>query len=147
MGRTAAGVTAIRLKAGDRVASMEVVEPGGDLLLVTAQGFGKRTPLDDYPVKGRASGGVMTINKDALPKIGRIIAARVVQEADDLTIMSSNGVILRTKVKAVARTGRSARGVNFMNLDKGDSVASLARVAVAQLNAGEVSLESDAEAG
>ncbi len=133
MGRTAAGVTAIRLKSKDFVTSMEVLEPDGDLLVVTANGYGKRTPLSDYPAKNRATGGVHTIDKRALRKVGQIVAARVVQEADDLTIMSANGVVLRTKVKDISQTGRATRGVTLMNLQKGDSVASIARVAAADL--------------
>ncbi len=74
MGRTAAGVTGIRLEKGDHVTSMEVVEEGGDLLVVTARGYGKRTPLSEYPVKGRATGGVQTIDKNSLNKIGIVTA-------------------------------------------------------------------------
>lgn len=133
MGRTAAGVTAIRLKGKDLLTSMEVVEPDGDLLVVTAGGFGKRTPLSEYPAKNRAIGGIQTINKRALPRIGQIVAARVVQEADDLTIMSAGGVVLRTKVKDISQTGRATQGVTLMNLQRGDSVASIARVAEADL--------------
>jgi DNA gyrase subunit A len=133
MGRSAAGVTGIKLGAKDLVASMEVVEPGGDLLVVTEMGYGKRTPLDDYPVKGRATGGVATINKNALKHIGKISAARVVQEADDLTIISTNGLVLRTQVRDISRAGRATRGVRLIDLQKGDSVASLARIADSDL--------------
>ena len=133
MGRNAAGVTALRLSKGDFVTSMEVVELGGDLLVVTTNGYGKRTSLDEYPVKSRAVKGVQTINKKALRKIGRITSARVVQEADDLTIMSAGGVALRTKVKDISQTGRATKGVVLMNLAEGDSVASVARVADADL--------------
>jgi len=132
-GRAAAGVTAIRLDKDDAVTSMEVVEPEGYLLVVTTGGFGKRTPLTDYPVKGRATGGVQTIDKKALASIGRITSARVVQAADDLTIISANGVILRTKVQAISQSGRAARGVRVMDVSEGDSVVSLARIADADL--------------
>jgi DNA gyrase subunit A len=133
MGRSAGGVTAIRLKKGDQVTSMEVVEPGADLLVITSAGFGKRTPLSDYPAKNRAISGILTIDKKAFDKIGLVTSARVVQEADDLTIISSNGVVLRTKVKNISQTGRATRGVSIMKLQEGDSVASLARVAYADL--------------
>jgi DNA gyrase subunit A len=132
MGRTAGGVAGIRLDDGDYVTSMEVVEPGGELLLVTTRGYGKRTPLDEYPVKGRATGGVQTIDKNSLPKIGTITASRIVQESDDLTIISSSGVILRTRVADISRSGRATRGVLIINLGEGDKVASLARIAGAQ---------------
>ncbi len=133
MGRHAAGVMGIRLKAGDTVTAMDVVEPEGDLLVVTAQGYGKRTPLTEYPRKGRGTGGVRTIDAKALDTIGPIVAARVVQEEDDLTLISANGVVLRTKVKAIRRAGRATRGVRLMNLQTGDTVAAVARLAAALL--------------
>jgi DNA gyrase subunit A len=133
MGRTAAGVTGIRLANGDYVTSMEVVEPKGDLALVTTRGYGKRTSLSEYPPKGRASSGVQTIAKNAIEKIGPISAGRVVQEADDLTMISSNGVVLRTSVKDIPKSGRATRGVRLMNLQNEDSLASLARIADADL--------------
>lgn len=133
MGRTAAGVRGIRLRKGDRLTSMEVIESGGELLVVTTKGFGKRTFLDEYSPKGRATRGVLTIDKKAFKKVGLIVAARVVQEADDLTMISSGGVVLRTKVKNISRSGRLTRGVVLMNLKEGDSVASLARIAHADL--------------
>jgi DNA gyrase subunit A len=133
MGRTAAGVTAIRLSAKDFLASMEVIEPGGYLVVITRNGFGKRTSLGEYPVKGRATSGIMTINKNALGKIGPIAAARVVQDADDLTFISASGVVLRTKVKDLSAVGRAARGMTLFKPDSGDYVASMARIADADL--------------
>ena len=133
MGRTAAGVTGINLSAGDMVTSMEVVEPGGDLLVITTQGYGKRTALSEYASKGRATSGLQTIDLGALDKIGLIAAARVVQETDDLTIISANGVVLRTQVRAIRQAGRATRGSLIMGIQKGDSVASLARIASADL--------------
>jgi DNA gyrase subunit A len=133
MGRSAAGVTGIRLSGKDLVTSMEVIEPGGELMVITTRGYGKRTPLAEYPEKGRATGGVATINKEALKKIGNLTAARVVQEADDLTIISRDGLVLRTKVKDISRAGRATRGVRLIDLQEGDNVASLARIADADL--------------
>jgi len=133
MGRAAGGVAGIRLSGKDRVASMDVVEPGGELVLVTAEGYGKRTPLSEYPVKGRATGGVQTIDKNALDKVGVITAARVVQAADDLTLISANGIVLRMKVSDVKQTGRATRGVRMMEVKEGDKAASLARIAAADL--------------
>lgn len=133
MGRVAAGVSAIKLRKGDHLASMEVVEPGGDLLVITSKGYGKRTPLSEYPAKSRATSGVATINRVAISKIGKITAARVVQEADDLTIISTNGIVLRTNVADISRQGRATRGVVLMHLQEGDSIASLARIAKADL--------------
>jgi DNA gyrase subunit A len=133
MGRMAAGVTGIRLGSGDFVTGMEVVEEDADLLVVTTRGFGKRTPLSEYPAKSRGTRGVQTIDKKAISKVGTITAARVVQDADDLTIISAFGVVLRTKVSAISRSSRATRGVVLMNLQEGDSVASLARISAADL--------------
>ncbi len=128
MGRSAAGVTGIRLGKGDRVASMEVVETDGFLVLITTEGYGKRAALSEYPVKGRATGGVLTADKDAVSKIGPIVAARVMQVDDDLTIISAGGVVLRMLVKNVRQARRSARSVPLMEVGAGDRVASLARI-------------------
>lgn len=132
-GRSAAGVIGIRLKGDDQLTGMEVVESGGDLLIVTEQGYGKRTSLDQYASKNRASMGVATVNRSTLKTIGSIVAARIVQEEDDLTIISSNGVVLRTKVEQIRQSGRVTRGVRLIDLLEGDSVASLARISAADL--------------
>ena len=133
MGRTAAGVTAIRLEDNDHVTSMDVLEPDGYLAQITTHGYGKRSPLSEYPVKGRATGGVHTIDKKALGKTGPIASARVVQEADDVTIISAGGVILRTKVSDISISGRSTRGFVIMSPPAGDSVSTMARIADADL--------------
>jgi DNA gyrase subunit A len=133
MGRTAGGVQGIRLKAEDRVAGMEVVEDGGSLLTVTKEGYGKQTRLDKYPVKGRGTGGIATMDQKSIGLTGRITAARVVQQTDDLTLISSGGIVLRLNVKDVREAGRATRGVKMMRLQVGDSVAAVARIAAADL--------------
>ncbi len=133
-GRQASGVAGIRLQKGDRVASMDVVEPGGQLILVTQNGYGKRVPLEEYPAKGRATGGVATIAAKGLDKTGPIAAARVVQIADDVTIITNTGLVLRTRVKDIPEQGRPARGSRVIEI-KGDmKVASLARLSAAELS-------------
>ncbi len=129
MGRQAAGVQAIRLDGDDLVTSMDVLEPDASLLVVTSGGYGKQTPLSAYPAKGRATGGVTTIDVKALGDIGKIVSARVVQKADDLTIITSNGVAIRIKNKDVKQAGRSTKGVHLIKPQPGDSVASVARIA------------------
>lgn len=133
MGRQAAGVQAIRLDRDDLVTSMDVLEPDGSLLVVTSGGYGKQTPLKDYSPKGRATSGIFTIDPRALGDIGKIVAARVVQKADDLTIITSNGVAIRIKNKDVKQTGRATRGVHLIKPQPGDSVASVARIAAEDL--------------
>ncbi|GJQ37463.1 MAG: DNA gyrase subunit A [Anaerolineaceae bacterium] len=133
MGRQAAGVQGIRLKKGDVVTSMDVVNKDGALLVVTTGGFGKQTPLKEYAPKGRATGGIATIDQKALKEIGKIAAARVVQKEDDLTIMTANGVVIRLKVKDVKQSGRATKGVHLIKPQDGDSVASVARISADDL--------------
>jgi DNA gyrase subunit A len=133
MGRAAVGVNGIKLDKDDHVASMEVLEEGGELLVITTGGYGKRTALSDYPPKGRATGGVQTIDPKSLKTIGLISAARVVQAPDELTIISAGGVVLRTRVKDVKRGGRIAKCDLLISLEAGDYVASLARISTAEL--------------
>ena len=137
MGRQAAGVAGIKLKADDRLASMEVIEPEGQLLVVTEHGYGKRTALTEYPEKGRATGGVTTLDGKYQQKTGRIAVARVVQEADEVTLVSANGIMLRLKVKDISMSGRATRGFNVMDLGDEDTVASLARINTSELKGDE----------
>jgi len=133
MGRPAAGVRGIRLRKGDFVTSMDVIDPKGDLLVVSEKGYGKRTPLKEYPQKGRATGGVVTLSRSKRDVTGRVAAARVVDEEDDLTIISSGGIVLRTKMKQVKQAGRATMGVRVINLKEGETVASVARIAAKDL--------------
>ncbi len=147
MGRPAAGVRAVALRSGDQVAGMDVVDPTGDLLVVTAAGFGKRTPVSEYPVKGRGTAGVLTLAKDKLVVTGPIVDAMVVQVEDDLTIISSGGILLRTKIKQVKRAGRPTMGVHVIDLREGEVVASVARIAAKDLQLAGVGEETPAEGG
>ena len=133
MGRPAAGVKGINLRPGDHVTSMDVVDPDGDLLVVSQKGYGKRTPLREYPVKGRATGGVVTLSRSKRDLTGPVAAARVVGEEDDLTIISSGGIVLRTKMKQIKQTGRATMGVRVINLKEGEIVASVARISAKDL--------------
>jgi len=133
MGRSAGGVIGIGLADSDHVASMEVVEEGGELLVITTGGYGKRTPLADYPLKGRATGGVQTINLKHIRETGYIAAGRIVQAADELTIISANGAVLRTRVRDVKLGSRSATADLLISLEGEDYVASLARISTADL--------------
>jgi DNA gyrase subunit A len=127
MGRTARGVIGIRFKDGDLLTSMAVVEKGASLLVVTEKGFGKRTSLEEYRATSRGTQGIATINKDALDKIGKITSARVVQEGDQVTMISVGGLVIRLNVKDISASGRATRGVKLMNIEKNDKVASVAR--------------------
>ncbi len=127
MGRTARGVRAIRLRPGDRLAAAEVVEPGGSLLIVSLYGYGKRTPLEAFPTRNRGGKGVIAYRPTA--RTGPVVAARVVQEPDEITLISENGIILRTHVRTISVMGRTARGVRLMDLREGDAVSAVARLA------------------
>jgi len=133
MGRPAGGVRAITLRQGDHLTSMDVVDPKGDLLVVTEKGYGKRTPTKDYPVKGRGTRGVLTLSKEKLHLTGPIASAKVVHDDDDLTIISSGGIVLRTKMKQIKRAGRATMGVRVIDLRKGESVAAVASIAAKDL--------------
>ena len=143
MGRQAAGVTAIKLKKDDAVTSMDVVEKDGSLLVVTSAGYGKQTPLKEYSAKGRATGGIATIDHKALKEIGKIVSARVVQKADDLTIITSNGVAIRIKNKDVKQAGRATKGVHLIKPQEGDYVASVARIAAEDLKRAGAQISED----
>ncbi|HET9591059.1 MAG TPA: DNA gyrase subunit A [Anaerolineales bacterium] len=147
MGRQAAGVQAIRLANGDSVTSMDVVEKDGSLLVITSGGFGKQTPLKEYSPKGRATNGISTIDQKALKDIGKIVAARVVQKADDLTIITSNGVAIRIKNKDVRLAGRATKGVHLIKPQPGDSVASVARIAAEDLKKAGAHVNGDENVG
>jgi DNA gyrase subunit A len=95
------------------------------LLVVAESGYGKRTPLDRYPVKGRYTGGIRTI-ADRYEETGPIVAARVVRPDDEITLITANGIALRTSVESIRVAGRSTLGVRVISLDDGDKLASLA---------------------
>jgi DNA gyrase subunit A len=125
MGRDTRGVTGIRLRKGDEVIGMEVVRPLAQLLVVTEQGYGKRTALDEFPVKHRATGGVIanSLNEET----GDVAAVRVVgREDEEVMVITEEGTILRTEVSTVNRYRRSSRGVTVMKPSEGDRVVSIA---------------------
>ncbi len=126
-GRAAGGVIGIKLNEGDKVASMDAVQPEGFLLVVTAKGFGKRTPVKEYAVQGRNTKGVTTLGRD-VARAGVIAAARIVNEDDDVTIISTNGLVLRSRVTNLPKAKRTSKESAVMNLKEGDAVASIARL-------------------
>jgi DNA gyrase subunit A len=125
MGRDTQGMTAVRLKAGDEVIGMEVVQNREDeLLVVTEQGFGKRTEVEDFPVKHRATGGVIanSLNKDT----GDVAAIRLVgRDDEELMLITELGTILRTEVGGINRYRRASRGVTVMKPAEGDRIVSI----------------------
>ena len=128
MGRLAAGVRGIRLSTDDSVAAMSVTEQGADQMLVATQaGYGKRTHIKD--VRSQARGGKGVIGIKVNDKTGEVVALRLLQEDDQILLITTNGVIIRQKVKEIRRTGRVAQGVRLVRLDEGDTVGDCALIA------------------
>jgi DNA gyrase subunit A len=129
MGRDTMGVGAIRLRSGDEVAGFDIVNPRGHVLVVTQLGFGKLTPMEDYPVKSRNIQGVYTVDQNAIPKIGEIVGMRVVEDlSEELMVVSTKGQVIRIPLAQVRVSGRQTRGVIIMRLAEGDRVGSMAGV-------------------
>src|SRR5580692_3852818 len=126
MGRDAAGVRGIRLRAGDAVVSLDVAADDTDILIVTDAGYGKRTKLERFNRQARGGQGVRGIRLTG--KRGSVVAAFMVALDEEILLVSSGGVVIRTQAREIASQGRDATGVRVMNLDEGQSVAAVARV-------------------
>jgi DNA gyrase subunit A len=126
MGRDAAGVRGIRLKAGDAVVSCDVAADDTDILIVTDAGYGKRTKLERFNRQARGGQGVRGIRLTG--KRGFVVAAFMIALDEEILLVSSGGVVIRTAAREIASQGRDATGVRVMNLDEGQSVAAVARV-------------------
>ncbi len=128
MGRNAAGVRGITLDEGDKViGSIIVSDPEAQTVLVVSEnGYGKRSPLDDYRVTNRGAKGVKTIN--ITEKTGELIALKAVREFDDLMIINRSGFTIRMNVNEIRLAGRATQGVRLINITEGDRIASVARV-------------------
>ena len=127
--RAAGGVRAVQFKAGnpdDQVVTAAVVDEELSLLVVSENGYGKRTKLDEYRVQSRGGSGILTMN--CTEKTGLVVGAEVVEDDDKLLLMSVKGKGIRMRVKEIRATGRVAQGVRLVNLSGGDAVASIARI-------------------
>lgn len=126
MGRTARGVRGIRLREGDEVVAVTVVRPGGALLTVTENGYGKRTEIDEYRVQSR--GGVGIINIQTTARNGSVVGIAYVEDEDELMLITQQGKVLRMGTRDIRPIGRATQGVRLIEIDKQDQVVSLARV-------------------
>ncbi len=133
MGRQAAGIRGIRLKKGDEVIGAGIANSGADprqkdqkqyLLVVTENGYGKRTEIKNYRIQGRGGSGIKT--GKVTPKTGAIISARVIDNEEDLIVISRKGQVIRVVIKQIPKMSRATQGVRIMRLDDGDKVASAA---------------------
>lgn len=131
MGRPAAGVNAMRLAEKDVLAGMNVISPENseaDLLIVTESGYGKRTSITEWRTQGRFGLGIRAIGHD-LGKTGRIIGAMLSDGTEDMTVITKDGITLRTNVDSINRYSRSAMGVRVMNIADEDAIVSVTLVA------------------
>ena len=127
MGRTAAGIRAMRIKKGDSLVSLDVVRKNlknPRLLVIMANGFGKQTPIKDFKVQGRGGSGVKAA--EVTKKTGQIVSAQIVdEETEEMIAFSEKGQAIRTSIKDIRISGRATQGVRIMNLDAGDKLISV----------------------
>ncbi len=127
MGRDTSGVRGMNVsQKGNSVLAMDVARDDQELLVVTENGYGKRTPIPDYPVKGRGTMGVKTIT--LTENKGALAGALVVREHQELVFISQNGMVQRTSVRGINRYGRASQGVKVMNIRDDDQVSAVALV-------------------
>ncbi len=131
MGRTARGVKGIELSsADDRVVGMIVVQPGDDevsVLSVTENGYGKRTPLEEYRVQGRGGKGIITMN--ITRRNGPLVGVQAARPQEELMVITRNGIVIRMAMDSISTMGRNTQGVKLINLGPEDAVATVAPVA------------------
>ncbi len=120
IGRVARGVRGMRLAAGDYIVGMEVLSHGQTLFSVTENGYGKRTSIDEYPVQKRGGKGVITIKTSE--RNGQVVSIMLVEEVDDLMLMTNTGKIIRMHIKGISVISRNTQGVKLINMDKGEKV-------------------------
>jgi DNA gyrase subunit A len=126
MGRNAMGVIGMRLEPGDRITGADVIEPNSDLFVASLRGYGRRTALSEFSRQGRGGKGVWAYKTSKTT--GPVVDARIVQEEDEISLISEGGIVIRTPVANIPQMGRYTRGVQMMNLKEGDRVASVARL-------------------
>ena len=126
MGRNAMGVIALKLRGDDKVVAMDLVEDNKDLLVVSEYGFGKRTPLKEYRLQNRGGIGLKTYNPKE--KTGKLISAKVIDNKDDIIMISMSGIVIRLLGEDISTMGRNTQGVTLMRIDSGeDKVMAVAK--------------------
>jgi DNA gyrase subunit A len=126
-GRGTYGVVGMRLDEGDEVVSMEILNPGADILTVAEHGYGKRTAMEEYRLQSRGGKGIITMK--ATDKTGKIVGGQQVSEDDQLMLVTNKGKIIRLKVGDIRVIGRNTQGVRLIDLESGERVVSLAKLA------------------
>jgi DNA gyrase subunit A len=135
MGRTAYGVRGVSLRDDDEVVAMEVLSPGGTILTVTEQGYGKRTELDEYRVQSR--GGVGIINIQTSERNGKVVGVIQVTDDDELMLITQQGKILRMASRSIRTIGRATQGVRLIDIEGEDRAVSIARLAESESEEGD----------
>ncbi len=125
MGRTACGVRGIRLPPDQRVISLIIAAPGM-VLTATENGYGKRTPIEEYPVQGRGGQGVISIQTSE--RNGQVVSAALVGEEDELMLVTNGGTLVRTRVKEISSVGRNTQGVKLISLSEGEKLVAAERI-------------------
>jgi DNA gyrase subunit A len=144
MGRDTSGVKGMNVGGKDnRVLAMDIARNDTELFVVTDNGYGKRTPVSDYPVKGRGTKGVLTAK--LTEKKGGLVGALIVAEHQELLFISQNGMVQRTSVGGISQMGRSTQGVKVMNIKDDDSVSAVALVVESDSGEGDVAAGPPAE--
>ena len=141
MGRAAAGVRGIRLRGDDYVIGSAPLKDSSKVFVISENGYGKQTPADEYPIKGRGGMGVKTTN--VTKKNGSLVGLTTVDGDEDIMLVTDKGVIIRFGIETVSQTGRSTMGVRLIRLDDGAQVATMAKVAKDEEEDGD---QSSAEA-
>lgn len=126
MGRVARGVRGIRLREGDEVIGMDILSRNAELLTVTEGGYGKRTPTSEY--RSQTRGGKGLINMKVTEKTGKVIGIKVVHEDQELILITTEGIVIRTNVSDISVIGRNTQGVLLIKTDSNDKVASMAAI-------------------
>ena len=126
MGRTAAGVRGIKLREGDYVVDMEILEEGQEILVVTEKGYGKRTPESEYRLQSRGGVGIKTIQ--VTEKNGPMCAVKTVNGTEDVMLITINGMLIRMDINDISVIGRNTQGVRLIRLADDELVATVAKL-------------------
>ena len=127
MGRATYGVRGMTLDEGDQLVSVDLLESGASLLAVAENGYGKRTEMDEYRLTRRGGKGIITMK--TTEKTGRVIGVRMVTDDDQIMLVTSGGKVIRLRVNEIRIIGRNTQGVRLIELEEGERVASVARLA------------------
>lgn len=148
MGRTARGVKGIELRPGDYLVSLDIINPeikGGTILSVTEKGYGKRTPIEEYPCQSRGGKGVITIK--TTPRNGNLVGVQQIIEQDEVMLITDKGKIIRLRSEDICVIGRNTQGVKLIDLENGERVMAVTRLAEKEEERGEEEMGAQGEVG